>query len=253
MKTALISCVGADDEGTLLLSSLSAIGVEPGYIQRSTESKTGLVIVTVRDDGQRNMLNYRGANNYRRIELELEKGLSEAAILHISDPLPREVRTLAELLHKNKPAITSIDPGSMTAVRGLEQLRSLLTEMKICFLNEGELTHLTGCSQQKEAISTILSCGPEIVVIKRGSRGCLVADGKESFEVPGFKINALDSTGAGDAFDAGFLYGIFKGFSLPEAARFANAVGALSTRGLGAQSSQPTLQEVEMLLSGERE
>lgn len=251
LTTAVVACVGVDDEGSLLTNSLKLIGVNTDWVQSSMESKTGLVVGTVRGDGQRNLLTYRGANNYRRIWPEMHQDFADFAMLHISDPIPGEAVELAAFLKKGKPDITSIDPGSITAQRGLDELRSLLQEMKVCFLNESELYLLAGRGLMEEVIDVLLKCGPEIIVVKQGAKGCLVATTDGFNHVEGFSVHAVDATGAGDAFDAGFLYGLRKKLPLKEAARFANAVGALSTRALGAQSSQPALHEVKKLLSGE--
>ena len=250
LNTALLACVGQDDEGTLLVNSLKTIGVNTDRLQKAKESKTGLVVGVVRSDGQRNLYAFRGANNLRRLDADLQHSLADFGMLHISDPLPREVVELAEILKKEKPAITSLDSGSITAQRGLDDLRPLLKEIKVCFLNENELLRLTGSDQVRAALDVLEQCGPEIIVIKMGSKGCLIVQGDEEISIPAFNLEAVDSTGAGDAFDAGFLYGLKNGLSLREIGRFANAVGGLATRSLGAQSALPTVEEAEKLITG---
>jgi ribokinase len=98
------------------------------------------------------------------------------------------------------------------------------------------------------AAKKLLQFGPEVVVITLGERGCLVVTENDQFRVPAFKIKVVDTTGAGDAFNAGFIVALHRKKKLKEAAQFANAVAALKCTKLGAQSS-PTLKEVKAFLS----
>jgi ribokinase len=248
LNSAILGCVGMDEEGRFLSEALQKAGVEAKWLQRTVENKTGLVIGTVREDGQRNLLTYRGANNQRHISPELHYRINHAEFVHISDPLTREVEELATILCQKIKGSITLDPGSITAERGVESLIPLLSLCNICFLNEYELTFLTGESVPGKAIEIISRYSSGIIVVKRGEKGCLIVDHDQRTEVSGFSVDVVDTTGAGDAFDAGFLYALHNHYPLYEAARFANAVGALTTRALGAQTSQPTLQEVEKLL-----
>jgi len=251
LDASLLACVGKDEDGAFLVKSLQGLGIRTDLIGTTSEDQTGLVVGAVRSDGQRNLYQYKGANRFRSIGPDLAEKMAEFGAVHICDPSPDEVLKLGELLKSNKPAVTSLDPGTITAQRGIDPLRPLLSVSTVLFVNDGELKKLSGCDPLEAALAAVMASGPQIVVVKQGSQGSLVAHGHERLQLTAYKVNALDSTGAGDAFDAGFLYGLIKGFSLSEAGRFANAVGALSTRALGAQSSQPDLQEVELLIKGE--
>jgi sugar/nucleoside kinase (ribokinase family) len=88
------------------------------------------------------------------------------------------------------------------------------------------------------------------VIVKLGALGCYVESPGEAFISPGFAVRPVDTTGAGDCFAAAFLAAIIRGGSLAEAARFANAAGALATLGMGGGDSAPTLQQVEEFLKG---
>jgi len=248
LKSVILGCVGMDEEGRFLAEALQKAGVETKWLQRTVEDKTGLVVGTVRSDGQRNLLSYRGANNQRYIQPEVHYQINHAEFVHISDPLLREVEETAAFLCQKIKGSISLDPGSITAERGVECLAPLLCLCNICFLNENELALLTGEQNSGKAIAILSRFCSGIIVVKRGEKGCLIVDQEQQMEVNGFSVNVVDTTGAGDAFDAGFLYALHSHHPLQEAARFANAVGALTTRALGAQSSQPTLQEVEKLL-----
>ena len=94
----------------------------------------------------------------------------------------------------------------------------------------------------------LLGLGPKTVVLKLGARGCLIAGEQGSHRVPGFKVDAVDTTAAGDVFNAAFAAALAEGQAVPLAARFANAAAALSVTRPGAQNSVPSRGEVDQFL-----
>jgi ribokinase len=107
---------------------------------------------------------------------------------------------------------------------------------------------VTGHSDLRQASEALLDEGPRLVVTTLSERGCFVANREEAFHAPGIKVPVVDTTGAGDAFHGGFLYGLLQGWDLARTARFANVVGALTCRALGGRTSIPTLSELEQYL-----
>jgi len=108
-------------------------------------------------------------------------------------------------------------------------------------------TELLGTDDIVGHAQELLELGPKTVAVTLGERGCIVLNEHERHVVPGFPVEVVDSTGAGDAFHGGFVYGLLKGYSLEETARFANACGALNCQAIGARASAP-LSRVEELL-----
>ena len=99
------------------------------------------------------------------------------------------------------------------------------------------------------AAERLLDCGVKNVLLKLGSRGCLIAQGTLAKErVPAFSVNAVDTTAAGDAFNAGFAVGLMRGLTVARSAVFASAVAAISVTRPGAQPSMPTADDVERFL-----
>lgn len=92
---------------------------------------------------------------------------------------------------------------------------------------------ITGCDQAENSADKLLKLGPKLITIKMGRKGCLVASSNEIIKVPAFKIKPLDTVGAGDAFAAGFLYGILKGLNARESAIIGNAMGAMKSMTIG--------------------
>ncbi len=120
--------------------------------------------------------------------------------------------------------------------------------------NETELAILTGCKTETEAdieaaAKTLIARGVKKVIAKMGARGAMVVSDSEVLMVPGFKVTAVDTTAAGDSFNAGLGVAIANGLSEKDAIRFANAVGALSTTAVGAQGAMPTYRQTMDLIN----
>jgi sugar/nucleoside kinase (ribokinase family) len=119
----------------------------------------------------------------------------------------------------------------------------------VFFPNEVELRGLSRCDDPAEGLKR-LDNGHTLVVGKLGADGAMVLDGGRPIHVPAFKVTPLDTTGAGDSFNSGFLHAWLRTAPLRDCLRLGSACGALSTRGLGGTARQPTLEEAEALMRG---
>jgi ribokinase len=124
-----------------------------------------------------------------------------------------------------------------------------ISTSKVMLLNERELRIITETSDLDEGIRTLLNSGPHIIVIKQGEKGCLLCNQSRSEQVPSFSVKVVDTTGAGDSFNAAFIFGQLKEWSMRETALFANAVGAIKVTKLGAGTQVPTKAEVNHFLT----
>jgi sugar/nucleoside kinase (ribokinase family) len=149
---------------------------------------------------------------------------------------------------KNAGGSISLDPNLRPELLSLEEYRTILqpvVAMSDILLPSGdELTLLTGEKDTEQACRRLLLSNVKIIVLKLGVRGCRIYTRDNIFEVPGFKIKAIDPTGAGDCFDAGFISAYLDGLPLQLAASFANALGALGTTRRGAMEGTFSLKEV---------
>lgn len=247
LRTSLIASVGNDEIGRMLKIGLQHLGVDVTAVQSTSSQTTGTVIAIVRSDGERNLITYRGANSDLKLEEIHREFLHGAAIVHLSDPQPQIIAALPGLMGADGPDI-SLDPGAITADRGLEQLESILHITRYFFTNETELQLLTKAETVEQGIEILLNRGPEVVFLKRGANGCRVFTRGKSFHEPGIQVNVVDTTGSGDAFDAGMLYALCQKMPLETAARFANIAGGLTAEAVGGQTSQPDLQQVMQYL-----
>ncbi len=113
--------------------------------------------------------------------------------------------------------------------------------------NLNELELLTKTADYRKGAEVLLKKGVEIVAVKLGSKGCYVTDGKENHNVEPFKVKVVDTTGAGDAFCAGFLYGLISGKSLYECGKFGNFVASRCIMKMGARPGLPYLKDLKLL------
>jgi len=104
---------------------------------------------------------------------------------------------------------------------------------------------LTGIKNYKTGANCLIEQGVQVLAVKLGSKGCYVTDGKESHLVAPFKVNVVDTTGAGDAFDAGFLFGLLSGKNLNDCGRIGNFVASRCIMKMGARTSLPRLGDLK--------
>jgi sugar/nucleoside kinase (ribokinase family) len=143
---------------------------------------------------------------------------------------------------------TSFDPNTDPSQKWSRSINSVLKYADVLFVNEREATALTGRKNKREALKVLSQLVP-CAVIKRGARGAIAIRNNEVVAGSGFQVEAVDTTGAGDSFAAGFVSAYVRRYPLAECLRVANACGALSTRKLGGTTGQPTQRELELFLN----
>lgn len=238
VPTRLVSAVGRDAFGDRLVALLGSAGVETHWIARS-DQPTPATVALIREDGARALLHRPGVSREAfHTGLELAPALRVGCShFHLANPfaLPGLRPHGADLLRRARAAGlgTSLDTGWDSQGRWLDTLRECLPHIDLLFVNEEEAAHLTGASAAPDAARILRELGARDVIVKLGADGCLVETLSGQFHSPGFAVRAVDTTGAGDCFAGGFLAALQRGFGYPEAARFANAVGALSVQAIG--------------------
>jgi ribokinase len=138
----------------------------------------------------------------------------------------------------------SIDPGELYARKGLKALEPFLKRAFVLMPNLKEMELLTGVRDYERGAGVLLGNGVGIVAVKLGGRGCYVTDGKEKHLIGAFKVKVVDTTGAGDAFCAGFLYGLISGKSLLECGKIGNFVASRCIMKMGARTGLPTHEDL---------
>lgn len=129
-------------------------------------------------------------------------------------------------------------------------MREALRQTDICLPSWDDVTALTGADDRDAIVDAMLELGPQVVALKLGKEGAYVATPHERRVVPGFAVEAIDATGAGDCFGGAFVARIVAGDDPFAAARYANAAAALSTTGYGAVAPIPRRDAVERFMQG---
>jgi sugar/nucleoside kinase (ribokinase family) len=172
--------------------------------------------------------------------------------LAINDSIYEVGMTLAKTV-KGSGGTVSLDPNLRSEILGIEQCRNILlpvVKMADIILPSGdEACLLTGDADADTACQRLIEMGVQVVVLKLGEHGCRVYSPEGVFDIPGFTVEAVDPTGAGDCFDAGFVSGYLEGMSLLEAARLATAMGALGASRKGPMEGTFRREEVEAFMS----
>ena len=253
LMSGFVGRIGNDSIGRFLTGEFKEEKVNISQLQVDEKIGTGFTFILVTGEGERTMFGFRGANVYLSPDEIDVNYIQNADALHISGySLLRDPQRKAALkaLEEAKKAgiLVSFDAGVLPAIKATDLMRSTLRSVDLLFLNELEAASLTGIKNPEKAAKRALKLGPNVVAMKLGKGGCLILSKEEEIHSPAFNVKVVDTTGAGDAFDAGFLAGIIEGWDLKRAARFANGVGALSTMKVGARSALPNRREVERFL-----
>jgi len=245
-RSLLLGAIGEDLAGRKAVDFFVTKNVDTCRIISVPGSSTGRVISIVDADGQRRMLHWRGANAERLLTEEDLRVLKNSSVIYIADPLPSTVRVLRDWYSSNALSVPLVmDPGAGGVAGGMDFLGTLLQFTDILFLNRLEAQRLTG-EENIMAAGTALAKLCPLVVIKLGGNGSVAFWQGKYVYAPAFKVQPLDSTGCGDAFNAAFLFQWLQGQDLETALKWGNAAGATVVQKMGAQ--MPTLDEVLSLL-----
>jgi len=249
---SMIGRVGNDEFGRRLRQALSLAGVQAQAVRVTSQTPSGVALITVESQGRNSIVVIPGANGkLTPWDIRRELALVRSAGLILSQleiPLETVDYLAAAAARFGIPFV--LDPAPAQKLPS-----SLLKRVAWLTPNETEAGILCGASPDavttesaRKVAKSLLKRGPQNIALKLGSRGVYWASGNGESFVPAFKVQAVDSTAAGDAFNAGLAVSLMKGAEPPEAVRFASAVAALSVTRAGAQPSMPTAREVSRFL-----
>jgi ribokinase len=246
-RTFMVGRVGRDGFGTALVSNLKGAGVHTERVLRDEREPSGIALIIVDAKGQNSIVVASGANA-RVSPRDVEKlgGLwSAVGFLIMQLEIPIETVDCALGLARRKGVVTILDAGPARPLP-----TRLLKKIDILSPNEHETRTILGAAgmDEESAAKELLDLGAKTVVLKLGAAGCLVARPGETTRLPAFRIKAVDTTAAGDAFTAALAVALSEGQSLVGAARTANAAGALACTKFGAQPSMPTRNALNRFL-----
>jgi len=245
--TALCGCVGRDLLGEVLRGEAEARGLDTESV-RTCDALTSASVVLDASDGERTFLHNPGASG-ELTDGDLERALERIRPrwLHVGGALVlpgMDGAPLAAALQgaRERGIVTSLDPVHDASGRW-ERLHPALPHLDLICPNLTEARGISGEDSPEACAAWLLERGVERVAITMGRDGALAVDATGAAHMPPFEVEAHDETGAGDAFAAGLIYGLLRDWPLARAVRLGSAVGALSTRGMGASSTLPGLDE----------
>jgi sugar/nucleoside kinase (ribokinase family) len=243
--------VGADTWGDFCLERMRAAGIDTSLVRRDPALKTGLT-VSFTQPRDRALVSYLGAIGALTAGDVPDAALGSSAHLHVSSYyLQRGLRPGCRALLARARAAglsTSLDPGDDPEGRWGHDIVDTLAETDLFFPNEVELRGITGVADAVEGLRR-LENGRTRAVVKLGAAGCVTLDEGRPLAVSAFKTEPVDTTGAGDSFDAGFLHAWLAGRPLRECLLWGAACGSLSTRALGGTGHQADHAEAERLVA----
>ena len=248
-----LSVVGRDGLGDVLLDSLRSANVDVSKVLMQETEPTGMAIITVGDDGDNSIVIVPGSNAL--CDMAYFQGsmdsLEEADYVVVQLETP--VDDIYQLLDLAKKA------GKVTVLNPAPAPDSIPDEVLLGLdyitPNETELEKLTGMPTQTveqitAAAGSLVSRGVKNVLVTMGARGALLCSESGSQVYPTIKVQAVDTTAAGDTFNAGFVVGLADGMTQAEAIRFANTAASISITRPGAQPSIPSREEVDKFIRG---
>ena len=256
MKTGFIGKVADDREGGLLLRNLQNEGVNTDAVVQTPEGRSGSVSGFVDGEGQRALYVDPGVNDLIELHEVPEDYLQGARVLHltsfVANTCNQSLEAQKQFLNEIPDDVhVSFDPGMLYIEMGLEFLEPFLQKTDILLINEAELKLLlneedeSSCDTCESGSKKLLEYGVKMVVVKRGDRGAYVTDGQSSHFVDALNVECVDTTGAGDAFNAGFIYGFIRGENLLQSVKIGNFTAACSVQKKGATAGLPDTSKLE--------
>jgi ribokinase len=242
-KTGFIGKVANDHEGHLLLEDFRREDVNTDNIVIAKEGMSGTVSAFMDKNGERALYVYPSANDtlsFDELNLEYAAGTE---FLHMSSMDEKPFQAQKKLVEQLPNVKISLDPGEIYAKKGLAKLKPIIKHCFIIMPSENEVKLLTG-KGWREGAKQLLNEGADIVAVKLGEKGCYVTDSNENHVVQPFKTKVVDTTGAGDAFCAGFLYGLLNKKDLYECGRLGNLIASKCIAKIGARTGLPRGHEL---------
>jgi sugar/nucleoside kinase (ribokinase family) len=253
LRTKAIGSVGDDVYGKYVIDQLHQNGIDVSGVSRKTGAKTPLTLVLVDEAYEHVFLGLKGSATSLPSRTVWKEHLLRARVVYANGyaVLEEEARvSLVEIFQEARRAglATFFDPGPAVSMVDMGRLQVMLEHTFCLQLTLEEATVLTGPASPREAATELLRQGPELVAIKLGSQGSLIATGEKRIHVPAIPVSVRDTTGAGDAFDAACVYGYLAGFSLQQIGWLANAYGAVTSTVVGAGTRIPNREVVGNVL-----
>ena len=256
----VVGCVGKDAFGDLLAGRLTSQGVHEDYLFRSAKKSTGVAFVMYHEDGEREFIYHIDGSAATDFTMPEDFEIEEGSILHLMGCTltvsPQFCKGIVDFAMKfiAKGGKISFDPnlrpellkdGDLSAI-----IKPIIDNCSILLPGVGELLLISGKNSVEDAVTQMFKNSKlEIIGLKNGAKGCRIITRDGVWEADAYKVEQKDPTGAGDSFDGAFLAGITQGKDMIEAARWANAAGALDAAAFGPMEGDISIESVNKLIN----
>ena len=246
-STSIIGKIAEDGDGDLIEYNLAINGIYTNNLIYSENGSTGKCMGFVDRNGDRCLYIDPGVNDDIHIGEINPLNIMRCKIMHYTSFVGDSFKAQIELLEKlNDSTLLSFDPGMLYVQKGFDELKPILDRTNILLINESELRLLCDNNDAsiKELAIGFLDLGIETVVVKQGSSGVFAINNHEECHVDVFECDVVDTTGAGDSFNSGFLFSVLKGYDLEKSCKIGNWVASKSIEGFGMEKF-PSLKDLE--------
>ena len=248
VNTGYIGKIANDSEGNYILNDLRNEKVNVKGISISKNGRSGVCIGFVDDFGERSLYIDPGVNDnfgYKEIKQDY---VESSKFVHLTSFVGNIPFRAQKSLVKNFETEITMDPGELYARKGINEIKPILKRTLVFLPNENEIKILTN-KNYKIGAKELIKLGISIIAVKLGHKGCYVTNGKENYLIPPLKKKAKDSTGAGDAFCSGFIYGLLNGRDIFECGKLGNFIASCCIENYGARTGLPKKSQLTKLYS----
>jgi len=239
-RCAVSGRIGYDNASKIVMQGLEECGVSTRYLSIDKKVHTEISTVLLYNDGNKTSIN----SDMPTFDSCFDLDFRTTEAFHIGGYLlfpniwGRNIRRLLSAARR-EGVVVSLDPQMSATGEWSRPFEELFDQLDVLLLDETEARLISGRKRSIDAVKHLLEKGVGIVAVKIGRKGCVVGTKKQTFAVNAFESKTVSTIGAGDAFDAAFIYGVLKDWNLEETAQFANVVAGLSTTQLGCMTAIP--------------
>jgi len=247
-RASIAGKIGNDDVGRFILDGFRQYGVSTEQLLVEKESHTEISTVIVYENGNKSSMVCDilplPLDEFDRVSLMNGRAFHFAGYLLYPGLWGRSIISLFKLAER-EGQIVSVDPQMSVTGDWSTPFQGILGHLDLLLLDEEEAKKVSRRHRVVDAIENLLKGGPRIVAVKAGRRGCVVGEGDRIRAIRPYRTNPISTIGAGDAFDAAFIYGFLEDWALEKTARFANVAAAISTTEYGCATAIPRAKIVE--------
>lgn len=245
LRVAALAEVGDDPAGQTIVDDFASYGVDTSLIQIRPGGKTCFTIILIPPSGEKAIVVVPTFQPEYPTE-RLRAAFRQTRLIYLMPQNSELFFTIARLAHEcGAEVMIDVEP---TVGSDREMMRRILAEVDIASFNQYGFSAATGEAPSLEAAERLLAAGPHTVVVTLGAGGVLAVTRDQAIVQSGIRVQAVDTTGAGDTFNAAFVSATVAGLPLAERLRFANGAGALSVTGMGPRGCLPTADEVRSFI-----